>query len=132
MAAKKLSIVAGFVNIFGILIFSLGLTNPYITKFSPAVFSSFGLLCIILWGLAYIAAGCGEVNWRIYAVFVLEKLLYFLTWWYWMTEYGLQLGPVVYQESFITGIFYTVYGPLDLLFAICFVVIAYRAMLKSH
>ncbi len=122
---KKISIVAGLFNILGVLIFSLGFTNPYLAKFSPNIFSSFGLLLIMLWGLAYIVAGYGEVNAGLYGVFALEKALYFLTWWGWMMEHAYQLG-YVYHQSAMAGIFYALYGPIDLLFGVYF----FSVMLK--
>lgn len=122
---KNISIAAGLTNIVGVLFFSLGFTNQYISFYYPAVFSTFGLVAIILWGFAYIAAVFGEPNKYIFGVFALEKLLYVVTWGVWMTAYVSQLGHL-YDQSFLTGLFYTLYGPIDFVFGVCFAFIALR------
>ena len=69
--------LAAAINIFGILLFSKGLTNTYLAELDPQVFSTFGQGCIILWGLAYLAVAerYREVRWLV-AVFTVEKLVY--------------------------------------------------------
>ena len=51
-------LLAGAVNIGGILLFSKGLTNAYLKELDPQVFSTFGLVGILLWGLD----GTGELG----------------------------------------------------------------------
>ena len=45
--------LAGAANIVGVLLFSLAFTNERLIELSPAVMSRFGLISIMLWGLAY-------------------------------------------------------------------------------
>ena len=48
-------IVAGLMNIFGVLIFSRIFTNAVIPEFDNYAMSNFGLLMIVLWGFVFIA-----------------------------------------------------------------------------
>ncbi len=43
-------------NIGGVLLFSKGLTNEAINEGDPVVMSNFGLVMIMVWGLAYAGA----------------------------------------------------------------------------
>src|SRR3970282_710078 len=81
MAIKNITITQGFI-IAGlmnltVLIFSRFFTNPTIPEFDPVVMSNFGLLMIVLWGLAYmsIAKNFRDVKWLV-GVFVVEKFIY--------------------------------------------------------
>src|SRR5262249_1208001 len=66
---------AAFVNVAGILLFSLGLTNTALIARNPVVFSRFGLVCIMLWGLAYLAVARAYAQVPLLvAVFAVEKL----------------------------------------------------------
>ena len=49
-------VAAGLVNVLGVLLVSRGLTGDAVGELYPEVFSRFGLVGIILWGLAYLAA----------------------------------------------------------------------------
>lgn len=120
--------LAGATNILGVLLFSLALTNARLTAHSPVVFSRFGLVCIILWGFAYlsVAEGHERVPYLV-AVFAVEKLLYVATWVNWIRRFSDQL-PRMFAESPLTGAFYAVYGPLDLLFCVFFTVVAIRCL----
>lgn len=113
-------LAAGAVNIGGVLLFSLGLSNSVINQADPVVMSNFGLLSIILWGAAYIAVS------RSYAavpglvvVFAVEKLLYVVAWCYWLWQSGHTL-PAIWQQSWLAGTFMAIYGPNDFLFMIFF------------
>ena len=68
-------LLAGAVNFGGVLLFSQGLTNAYLSELYPQVFSTFGLVVILLWGLAYVAtAGIyRQARWLV-GVFAVEKL----------------------------------------------------------
>ena len=113
-------LLAAAVNVFGILLFSQGLTNAYLRELDPQVFSIFGLLCILLWGLAYVATAkiYRQAKWLV-AVFAVEKLVYFSAWVLWMSRYGSEL-PIIFEMSPLTWAFYVIYGPNDLIFAIFF------------
>ena len=113
-------LAAGLVNVIGVLIFSLAFTNTYLSELYPQVFSSFGLVVIILWGIAYIAVSQSyrHVRWLI-AVFTLEKLVYVISWIVWLGQNGAQL-PIIFDTSSITGIFYATYGVFDIIFGLFF------------
>lgn len=119
--------LAGLVNIAGVLLFSWGFSNDRLSALSPVVFSRFGLVCILLWGLAYWAMARA---WRaapgIVAVFALEKFLYFGTWVSWMTVHRGEL-PALLSSSPLTGVFYAIYGPTDLVFGLFFAAVYWRS-----
>ena len=113
-------LLAAAVNVLGVLLFSKGLTNTYLSELDPQVFSTFGLVGILLWGLAYVAMheSYREAKWVV-AVFAVEKLVYFGAWVLWMTDHGSELSSV-FKTSPLTGTFFVIYGPNDLLFALFF------------
>jgi len=120
-------VAAGAVNILGVMLFSKGLTNTYLSELDPQVFSSFGLKVILLWGLAYLAVAktYRAAKW-IVAVFALEKLLYFAAWMIWMSAHRADL-PAIFEVSPLTGAFFAIYGPSDLFFALFFAWVFFRA-----
>ena len=106
--------------IAGIPLFSLGFTNRYLVELYPSVFSMFGLYTIILWGIAYIVAAPRYERFPgLVLVFALEKLGYGLTWLPWIVRHGEELGTI-FERSWLTGIFYVIYGPIDLGFGLFF------------
>jgi len=111
-------IAAGLVNIFGVLLFSRAFTNDAVNEADPVVMSNFGLLMIIVWGLAYLSvAKCYErVRW-ITAVFTLEKMIYTAVWVLWIANNNL---GALYSKDLFAGIFYTIYGLNDFLFMLFF------------
>ena len=111
-------IAAGLMNIGGVLLFSRGFTNEVINQADPEVMSNFGLLMIIVWGLAYIsvAKSYEKVSW-IAAVFALEKLIYVAIWGMWISDN--ELG-VLYSKDLFAGIFYSIYGLNDFVFMLYF------------
>ena len=117
-------LLAGLVNIIGILIFSLGFTNTYLMRLYPQVFSFFGLVVIILWGLAYIAVSKSyhRVRWLI-GVFSVEKLVYTISWILWLSQNNL---VSVFEKSLMTGLFYASYGLLDIVFGIFFLWVFFK------
>ena len=106
-------ILAGLANLL-VLIFSRGFTNPTISEFDPVVMSNFGLLMIIIWGLAYISVAKNYplVKWLV-GVFAIEKLIYAIVWVNWMLNHSLS---AVYEKDVMAGLFYTIYGMNDWLF----------------
>ena len=114
-------VAAGLTNLFGILIFSKGFTNLELNTLYPEVFSNFGMMVIMIWGLAYLSV---SHRWReersLAAVFALEKLVYVVSWVYWIYFHHSEF-PQVFEASPLTGFFYIVYGPSDFLFLILFV-----------
>ncbi len=117
--------LAGATNIIGVLVFSLGLTNERLIELSPIVFSRFGLISIMLWGMAYLAvANSYHAVPSLVSVFAIEKLIYVITWGMWLKAHGGDL-PLLFAESPLTAIFYSVYGLIDLAFGFFF---AFAAM----
>ncbi|HOP62371.1 MAG TPA: hypothetical protein PK358_09670 [Spirochaetota bacterium] len=110
---------AGLFNIGAGLIFSLLFTNPYPARYYPSVFSDFGLIIIMLWGLAYISVSSTYMHVRgLMLIFTIEKLIYFITWIWFLVDKGSML-PGILSESFITGLALSSYGSVDFLFG-CF------------
>lgn len=82
-------IVAGLMNM-SVLIFSKLFSNPVIAEYDAVVMSNFGLLMIVVWGLAYmsIANSYQEVKWLV-GVFVIEKFIYGFIWTKWMLNHNI-------------------------------------------
>jgi len=117
--------LAAATNIVGVLVFSWGLTNERLTELSPIVFSRFGLISIMLWGMAYwaVASSYLAVPFLV-AVFAIEKLIYVITWVIWIEEHGGEL-PSLFAEAPLTATFFSIYGLIDLAFGLFF---AFTAM----
>lgn len=114
-------IAAAVMNISGVLIFSRGFTDSTINTADPLLMSNFGLLMIVVWGLAYLSASTIKSNIKWLAgVFALEKLIYFVFWVLWLL--GNDLSEV-YSKDVFAGIFYSIYGVNDLMFMVFFVAI---------
>ncbi len=108
-------------NFSGVLIFSRGFTNSAINNADPLLMSNFGLLMIVVWGLAYLSAATIRSNIRwLTGVFALEKLVYFVFWILWLLGNSLS---EVYSKDVFAGIFYSIYGVNDFLFMLFFVAI---------
>ncbi|RAI83846.1 hypothetical protein [Algoriphagus yeomjeoni] len=123
-------IAAGLMNIGGVLTFSRFFTNATINEFDPVVMSNFGLVMIVIWGLAYIsvARDFEKVNWLV-AVFAMEKLIYGFVWTKWHMNNDL---AAVYAEDSMAGIFYTIYGANDWLFFIFFALVFIKTLAKKQ
>lgn len=115
---EKLFILAGLSNILGVLICSKFFTNHVMMDAQPAVMGLFGLISIVLWGLAYISVHktYAHVPWLI-AIFVVEKLAYVVAWLIFMSQNSLSQ---VYESNMLAGIFYTIYGVNDFAFMLFF------------
>lgn len=124
-------LLAGAVNIVGVLGASLAFTSPHLALADPAAMSNFGLAVIILWGCAYLATAdhWQRMKWLV-AVFCVEKLLYGVHWGFWIVANQASLGEI-YTQDFMSGVFLSVYGPSDFLFAIFFAVAFLRASAAS-
>ncbi len=111
-------IAAGFMNIAGVLLFSRVFTNVAINSADPVVMSNFGLLMIAVWGLAYLGAAAvtSSIKWLVGA-FALEKLVYVVIWFRWLSENSL---AQLYSTDFFAGVFYSIYGANDLVFMLFF------------
>lgn len=118
---KKGLIAAAMMNISGVLIFSRGFTNSTINNADPVIMSNFGLLMIVVWGLAYLSAATinSSIKW-LAGVFALEKFVYFVFWVLWLLGNSLS---EVYSKDLFAGIFYSIYGVNDLVFMLFFAAI---------
>lgn len=123
-------IAAGLMNIGGVLTFSRFFTNSTLAEFDPVVMSNFGLLMILVWGLAYIsvAKDFAMAKWLI-AVFSIEKFIYGFVWIKWLLNNNLS---AVYAQDTMAGIFYTIYGANDWLFFLFFTYVFLRITSKKN
>ena len=118
-------LLAGGYNILGILLFSQLFTNGLISSLYPQVFSSVGMLGILLWGAAYASVyTCYERVLPLIGVFAIEKLLYVWTWIFWLTAHAPELKDIA-EISPMTALFYLVYGVGDLLSAAFFMFVIF-------
>ena len=118
---KKGMYLSGISNIAGVLVFSRFFTNKTINEADPVIMSNFGLLMIVVWGLVFLAVvkKWEQLKWVI-GVFVIEKLIYGLSWVKWIMSNDLSS---VYKKDTMAGIFYTIYGPNDWLFCIFYLTV---------
>ena len=109
--------IAGLLNM-SVLVFSKFFTNPVIPETDPAVMSNFGLLMIVIWGLAYISVykNYQNVKWLV-GVFAIEKFSYGFNWTNWVLNNDL---TAVYDKDLFAGLFFSVYGVNDWLFFLFF------------
>ncbi|PIB31796.1 hypothetical protein BFP78_07935 [Gaetbulibacter sp. 5U11] len=118
-------ILAGIMNC-SVLLFSRGFTNKTINTYDPDVMSNFGMVMILIWGLAYIsvASRFQNVKWLVF-IFAIEKLIYGCVWLQWMTTNDVS---IVYDEDKMAGIFYSIYGINDWLFCVFFLYVFIRLL----
>jgi hypothetical protein len=119
--------LSGMMNISGVLLASLAFTSTAtLTKWDPGAFSILGLVCIMLWGMAYIAAANHVATApKIALVFFIEKLAYIANYVIWFRASGDQLGEI-YKEAWFSGLFFTIYGLNDLIFGLFFAVAFFK------
>lgn len=107
-----------------VLVFSRFFTNVVIPEFDPNVMSNFGLLMIVVWGLAYIsvAKNYQSVKWLV-GVFAVEKFIYGVIWIKWMLNNNVL---DVFAIDTMAGMFYAIYGLNDWIFFIFFSLVFIR------
>lgn len=111
-------IAAGLMNIGGVLLFSRGFTNAAINNADPVVMSNFGLLMIVVWGLAYLGAATINANIKWLAgAFAVEKSVYVVMWLKWLSENSL---AQLYTKDLFAGAFFSIYGVNDFVFMLFF------------
>ena len=111
-------ITAGLMNIGGVLLFSRAFTNTAINNADPVVMSNFGLVMIVVWGAAYLAAaGITSSVKYLAGVFALEKLVYVVVWVVWLSNNSLEQ---LYPQDFFAGVFFSIYGLNDFVFMLFF------------
>ena len=111
-------IAAALMNIGGVLLFSRAFTNDAINQADPVVMSNFGLLMIVVWGLAYLGAAFikGSLRW-LAAAFAIEKLVYVVAWGLWISSNDL---GALYEQDLFAGAFFSIYGLNDVAFMLFF------------
>lgn len=111
-------ISAGAMNIAGVLVFSRAFTNIAINDADPVVMSNFGLLMIVVWGIAYwgAAAITSSIKW-LAGAFALEKLVYVVVWCHWISDNSLAR---LYEKDLFAGLFFSIYGFNDFIFMLFF------------
>ena len=116
---EKLFLLAGLSNILGVHICSKLFTNQTMMQVQPSVMGAFGLVMIIIWGLAYIAVyrTYDSVRWLI-GVFVVEKFAYVVAWGTFVYTHSL---AEIYKTDAFAGVFYSVYGINDFLYMLFFI-----------
>ena len=119
-------ILAGLMNIIGVLANSRFFTNAVIPAIDPVVMSNFGLLMIVIWGFAYIsiAKNFDKVKWLV-GVFAIEKFIYGFIWTKWILNNNLS---TVFEKDTSAGIFYAIYGINDWIFFVFFLLVFLRLM----
>jgi hypothetical protein len=122
-------ILAACMN-FSVIVFSRGFTNVAINEADPIVMSNFGLLMIVMWGLAYLSAVTviSNIKW-VAGAFALEKLIYVVVWVKWLLENSLE---TVYSADLFAGVFYSIYGLNDFLFMVFFAWVFLSASPKNN
>ncbi len=115
---NKGMIAAGLMNISGVLLFSRGFSNLAINNADPVVMSNFGLLMIVVWGIAYLSVVTIKSNIKWLAgAFALEKLVYVIVWIKWLFANSL---AELYSRDVFAGVFYSIYGANDFVFMLFF------------
>ncbi len=111
-------IAAGMMNIAGVLLFSRAFTNTAINTADPVVMSNFGLLMIVVWGLAYMGAAfiATPIKW-LAGTFAVEKLVYVAVWIKWLSKNSL---AQLYSKDAFAGAFFSIYGMNDFIFMLFF------------
>ena len=101
-----------------LLFFALDLF-PALSLIDPH-FDRYGCLLIALWGLAYfmsrrVALAAPELM----MVFAVEKGAYVLRWCWWIQSEERGLASI-YEAAPLSGLFFSIYGAVDLCFMLCF------------
>ena len=121
-------VLAGAVNVFGMLVVSKLFTNSLLSSTDPAVFSWLGQVAIVLWGLAYwaVAKPFRHVPYLV-MVFCIEKMVYTVCWILWLVHNG-HLLTTIAAESPMTAMFFGMYGAGDLAFGLFFGWVALKGL----
>ena len=111
-------LIAGLSNILGVIICSKAFTNDVMLEAQPDVMGYFGLISIVLWGVAYISVSksYNQARWLV-GVFAIEKLVYVIAWLAFITSNSLS---AIYEQDVLAGVFYTIYGANDFIFMLFF------------
>ena len=121
-------VLAGAVNVLGMLVVSKLFTNSLLDATDPAVFSWLGQVAIVLWGLAYwaVAQSYRHVPY-IVLIFFIEKMVYAIAWLLWLLQAGHSLTSIA-SESLMTAVFFGMYGAGDFAFGLFFGWVALKVL----
>ncbi len=119
-------VVAGVLNVVGMLLFTSAFTSDRLARVDPEAFSLTGTLLICAWGVAYIGASrvLDRARWLVGA-FVLEKVVYASRWVWWISGEEADLGAL-FRDDPLTGLYYAIYGPYDFLWGAFFLMVFLR------
>ena len=118
--AKLIFITAAIANIGGVAVFCKGFTNTALNQADPTLFSNFGLLMIMVWGLTYLAAArYAPVAPLIALAFAVEKAVYVMCWVRWMSNHRQDL-PELFNTDLFAGTFMAIYGGVDFVYMLLF------------
>ena len=121
---------AALTNTVGVLIFTKGLTNQALMSADPVLFSRFGLVMIMVWGLCYFAcAQSARSEVKISLVFAIEKLAYVISWIV-LLQSDFEWGAL-FEQDLLAGIFYSIYGVVDGVYLLLFLYCARLASLNQ-
>ncbi len=111
-------IAAGLSNLVGVPLFSKVFTNEVLLQADPPVMGIFGLIMIMVWGVAFIAVSkkFENLKWLV-GVFMLEKLSYVIAAIHWNLNNSLS---DLYSQDALSGIFFGIYGINDFIFLLFF------------
>lgn len=119
-------LIAGLANILGVLTLSKFFTNAIMMETQPDVMGYFGLISIVLCGMAYIAVrkNYAALPWLV-AVFLIEKIIYVTVYVMWFSSNSLS---AVYEQDALAGVFYTIYGANDFAFGLFFGIVLWKIL----
>jgi hypothetical protein len=134
MSPSVLGILACIVN-FHMLVFNVGFTRwDAIAALDSNVFSLFGQAMILVWGIAFLAAGLSDDGKSlVWFAFAVEKLAYVTSWvlWHARPDSSSTVSSVVATDfaclasgacltQLLPKLFVTIYGPVDFAFLLAF------------
>ena len=124
-----LMLLAGLTNILGISLFSKLFTNKNLSEFD-SLFDLRGNILILLWGLTYIFT-TETYNNPIMLVFFVEKLVYVINYVYSFIKKSKKIKSF-WKNDKLTFLFLNLYGIVDLVFAIIFLMLFFKKQNKNN
>jgi len=121
--------LAGLANIGGVLNATKFFTNDAVMQVDTEVMSQFGLIMIIVWGLAYISVAKSfvKVKWLV-LVFAIEKFCYGFYCTNWISNNDMDTISENYPSA---SSFYSTYGINDWIFFVFFSYVFVRLIIKK-
>ena len=124
-SAHTLGLLAAGYNAL-ILVVNCGFSNaPAIASLNAEMFSTFGQLMVVVWAVAFYAAGVADVGAPVWYDFALEKLVYVGGWARWHSQHDARalLSAAIGAGSVrdvLAPLFHTLYGTGDMFFCLAF------------